>query len=52
MDKPEFDYTENFTDADWTFLVYLLLMQDIKNKNDTWNKFEHDLIYENRFFSD
>ena len=52
MDKPEFDYTENFTDADWTFLVYLLLMQDIKNKNDTWNKFEHDLVYQNRFFSD
>ena len=52
MDKPEMEFADNFTDADWTFLIYLLLMQDIKNKNDTWNKFEHDLVYENRFFSD
>ena len=52
MDKQDMDYTDSFTDVDWAALLYLLLMQDIKNKNDTWNKFEHDLVYQNRFYSD
>lgn len=52
MDKQDMDYTDSFTDVDWAVLLYLLLMQDIKNKNDTWNKFEHDLVYQNRFYSD
>ena len=37
---------------EWTFLLFLLFMQDWQNKNKTWEQFENDLIYKNRFSSD
>lgn len=37
---------------EWTFLLFLLFMQDMQNKNDTWEQFEKEIIYKNRFSSD
>ena len=51
MEEKDFDKDNNINKDEWTFLLFLLLMQDIQNRNDTWDRFENDLIYNNRFFS-
>ena len=52
MDITDFDNTKNMNNDEWTFLLFLLFMQDLQNRNETWERFENDLIYKNRFTSD
>lgn len=52
METPNYENTNNLTNDEWAFLVYLLLIEDEKKQNETWNQFEKDLIYKNRFSSD
>ncbi len=52
MDIRNMDATNGLNNDDWTFLIFLLLMQDLNNKNETWDQFEQDLIYKNRFSSE
>lgn len=52
MEITDFDNTKNMNNDEWTFLLFLLFMQDLQNKNETWERFENDLIYKNRFTSD
>lgn len=42
----------NINNDEWTYLLYLLFVQDLQNKNEIWTRFENDLIYKNRFSSD
>lgn len=46
------DMTNNLTNDEWTFLIYLLLMEDQKQRSEIWEQFENDLTYKNRFSSD
>ncbi len=52
MDIRNMDASNGLNNDDWTFLIFLLLMQDLNNKNETWDQFEQDLIYKNRFSSE
>ena len=45
MDITDFDNTKNMNNDEWTFLLFLLFMQDLQNRNETWERFENDLIY-------
>lgn len=40
---------ENINENEWTFLLLMMLMEDIKQRNSKWNNFEKELIYKNRF---
>ena len=44
--KKEF---ENMNKDEWKFLLLLMLMDDIKQRNSKWKNFEEELIYKNRF---
>ena len=41
----------SLTSSEWTFLLFMLFMEDTRQKNEEWAHFEHQLIYENRFSS-
>ena len=43
--------TIDFTEQEWTFLLFLLFMEDQKQRSETWDQFENDLVYKNRFSS-
>ena len=38
-------------DNEWMFLLFLLLVEDAKQRNEQWKSFENELIYNNRFSS-
>lgn len=38
-------------DNDWTFLLFLLFLDDMNAKDKAWAEFEHELVYQNRFSS-
>ncbi len=40
---------ENMNSDEWKFLLLLMLMDDIKQRNSKWKNFEEELIYKNRF---
>ncbi len=46
------DMINNLTNDEWAFLIYLLLMEDQKQRSEIWEQFENDLTYKNRFSSD
>lgn len=35
MDITDFDNTKNMNNDEWTFLLFLLFMQDLQNRNET-----------------
>lgn len=37
---------------DWVALLFLLMMRADQNQKDVWNRFEHELVYSNRFYAD
>lgn len=52
MNDLRIDSSDSIDEHEWTFLVFLLLMEEIKQKDAQWEEFERQLIYENRFSSD
>ena len=44
--KKEF---KNMNSDEWKFLLFLMLIDDIKQRNSQWKTFEDELIYKNRF---
>ena len=44
--KKEF---KNMNSDEWKFLLFVMLMDDIKQRNSQWKSFEDELIYKNRF---
>ena len=40
---------ENINSEEWKFLLLVMLMDDIKQRNSQWKSFEEGLIYKNRF---
>lgn len=40
------------SENDWTFILFLLFLDDMNAKDKAWAQFEHELIYENRFYSE
>ena len=36
---------------EWMFLLFLMLVEDAKQRNEQWKSFENELIYNNRFSS-
>ena len=51
MDDILKNQSENINENEWTFLLLMMLMEDIKQRNSQWNSFENELIYNNRFSS-
>ena len=51
MDDMLKNQSENINENEWTFLLLMMLMEDIKQRNSQWNSFENELIYNNRFSS-
>lgn len=49
MDKETINDSENINSDEWKFLLLMMLMEDIKQKNSQWKSFEDELIYKNRF---
>lgn len=49
MDKETIKNSENINSDEWKFLLLMMLMEDIKQKNSQWKSFEDELIYKNRF---
>lgn len=41
--------SENINSDEWKFLLLVMLMDDIKQRNTQWKSFENELIYKNRF---
>lgn len=37
--------------SDWTLILFLLFLDDMNAKDKAWSQFEHELVYENRFYS-
>lgn len=40
---------EHINGEEWKFLLLLMLIDDIKQRNSKWKSFENELIYKNRF---
>lgn len=38
-----------FTEEDQMFLLFLLVAEDYRQRNEKWNDFEKELKYNNRF---
>ena len=49
MDKDIKMDVENINSEEWKFLLLVMLMDDIKQRNSQWKSFEEGLIYKNRF---
>ena len=49
MDKETINDSENINSDEWKFLLLMMLMEDIKQKNSQWKSFEDEIIYKNRF---
>lgn len=45
------DSNNSLDDNDWTFILFLLFLDDMNAKDKAWVEFEHELIYKNRFSS-
>ena len=41
--------SENMNSEEWKFLLLMMLIEDIKQRNSRWKSFEDELIYKNRF---
>ena len=42
----------NLSNEEWMLILLMLILEDERQKDETWNQFETELIYKNRFFSD
>lgn len=51
LDMIDFSDLSNIGNSEWTFLLFMLFVEDARQKNEEWLHFEHDLIYKNRFSS-
>ena len=51
LDMIDFSELSNIGNSEWTFLLFMLFVEDARQKNEEWLHFEHDLIYKNRFSS-
>ena len=40
---------EHINGEEWKFLLFLMLIDDIKQRNSKWKSFEDELVYRNRF---
>lgn len=49
MDEILKNEPENINESEWTFLLLMMLIEDIKQRNEQWKSFENELIYCNRF---
>lgn len=49
MDKENKNNSENINSDEWKFLLLMMLMEDVKQKNSQWKSFEDELIYKKRF---
>lgn len=49
MDKDVKKDLEAINSDEWKFLLIMMLMEDIKQRNSRWKNFEDELIYNNRF---
>lgn len=49
MDKENKNNSENINNDEWKFLLLMMLMEDVKQKNSQWKSFEDELIYKKRF---
>ncbi len=49
MDNEISKSIESMNGEEWKFLLLLMLMDDIKQRNSKWKSFEDELIYKNRF---
>ena len=47
----DFSNLSDIENDEWTFLLFMLLMEDARQKNEEWLQFEQELIYKNRFSS-
>ena len=45
MDDMLKNQSENINENEWTFLLLMMLMEDIKQRNSQWKSFENELIY-------
>lgn len=43
--------TGELSGDDWTPILFLLFLDDMNAKDKAWSQFEHELVYENRFYS-
>lgn len=42
----------DLSNDEWMLILLMLVLEDERQKDDTWNDFAKGLIYENRFSSD
>lgn len=49
MDDSKMKNIEDMNSDEWKFLLLVMLMDDIKQRNSQWKTFEDELIYNNRF---
>ena len=47
----DFSNLNDIGNDEWTFLLFMLFMEDVRQKNEEWLQFEQGLIYKNRFSS-
>lgn len=43
--------TDKLNGSDWTLILFLLFLDDMNAKDKAWLEFEHELIYQNCFYS-
>ena len=51
MDDVTKSESNMLNDNEWMFLLFLMLVEDAKQRNEQWKSFENELIYNNRFSS-
>ena len=39
----------NLSNEEWMLILLMLILEDERQKDETWNHFETELIYKNRF---
>lgn len=44
LDMIDFSDLSNIGNSEWTFLLFMLFVEDARQKNEEWLHFEHDLI--------
>lgn len=49
MDDKKTNNIKDMNSDEWKFLLLVMLMDDIKQRNSQWKSFEDELIYKNRF---
>jgi len=49
MDKETMNDSEIVNSDEWKFLLLMMFIDDVKQRNSQWESFENELIYRNRF---